>query len=60
MGIDGTRKWKEEGFDREWPERIVMDEETRKRVDEMWPKLGIELADRRTGGRAGGGSGARP
>jgi 4-hydroxy-3-polyprenylbenzoate decarboxylase len=59
MGIDGTRKWKEEGFDREWPERIVMDEETRKRVDEMWPKLGIELADRRTGGRADGGSGAR-
>ena len=22
MGIDATRKWKEEGFDREWPERI--------------------------------------
>ena len=25
MGIDGTRKWKEEGFDRAWPDRIVMD-----------------------------------
>ncbi len=45
MGIDGTRKWKEEGFDREWPERIVMDEETKRRVDEMWSKLGITLAD---------------
>ena len=41
MGIDGTRKWPEEGFTREWPERIVMDDETKRRVDEMWPRLGI-------------------
>ena len=41
MGIDGTRKWPEEGFTREWPDRIEMDPETRARVDEMWPKLGI-------------------
>ena len=60
MGIDGTRKWKEEGFDREWPERIVMDEETRQRVDEMWPALGIKLADSRTGGTTDGSSGTRP
>jgi 4-hydroxy-3-polyprenylbenzoate decarboxylase len=43
MGIDATRKWKEEGFTREWPERIVMDEATRARVDAMWRELGIEL-----------------
>ncbi|MEO8201882.1 MAG: menaquinone biosynthesis decarboxylase [Gemmatimonadota bacterium] len=43
MGIDGTRKWKEEGFERDWPEKIVMDEATKKRVDEMWPRLGIRL-----------------
>ena len=43
MGIDATRKWKEEGFTREWPNRIVMDEETKKRVDEMWKELGIDL-----------------
>ena len=43
MGIDATKKWKEEGFSREWPERITMDEATRARVDEMWPKLGIGL-----------------
>lgn len=42
MGIDGTRKWKEEGFDREWPAPIVMDEETKRRVDAMWSQLGIE------------------
>jgi 4-hydroxy-3-polyprenylbenzoate decarboxylase len=51
MGIDGTRKWKEEGFTREWPERITMDAATMKRVDEMWGKLGITLADGRTAGR---------
>jgi 4-hydroxy-3-polyprenylbenzoate decarboxylase len=43
MGIDATRKWKEEGFDREWPELITMNEETKKRVDEMWSELGIRL-----------------
>ncbi|HXV86787.1 MAG TPA: menaquinone biosynthesis decarboxylase [Gemmatimonadales bacterium] len=43
MGIDATTKWKEEGFDREWPRRIVMDEDTRRRVDAMWPELGISL-----------------
>jgi 4-hydroxy-3-polyprenylbenzoate decarboxylase len=43
MGIDGTRKWKEEGFDREWPALITMDEATVRRVDEMWPRLGIQL-----------------
>jgi 4-hydroxy-3-polyprenylbenzoate decarboxylase len=43
MGVDATRKWKEEGFDREWPARIEMDPETKRRVDEMWAKLGITL-----------------
>src|SRR6476661_852696 len=43
MGIDGTRKWKEEGFTREWPSRIVMDPETKRAVDNMWDKLGIHL-----------------
>ncbi|MEP6591899.1 MAG: menaquinone biosynthesis decarboxylase [Gemmatimonadota bacterium] len=41
MGIDATRKWPEEGFDREWPEKIVMDDETKRRVDSLWPTLGI-------------------
>src|SRR6059036_2746716 len=43
MGIDATRKWKEEGFTREWPNRIVMDPETKRRVDERWRDLGIDL-----------------
>lgn len=47
MGIDATTKWKEEGFDREWPERIEMDAETKARVDAMWGELGIRLKPRR-------------
>jgi 4-hydroxy-3-polyprenylbenzoate decarboxylase len=43
MGIDATRKWKEEGFTREWPNKIVMDERTRTAVDAMWRELGIDL-----------------
>jgi 4-hydroxy-3-polyprenylbenzoate decarboxylase len=43
MGIDATRKWPEEGFTREWPELITMDAETKRRVDEMWGRLGIDL-----------------
>jgi 4-hydroxy-3-polyprenylbenzoate decarboxylase len=43
MGIDATRKWKEEGFTREWPDKIVMDDATRQRVNAMWHELGIQL-----------------
>jgi 4-hydroxy-3-polyprenylbenzoate decarboxylase len=42
MGIDCTRKWPEEGFTREWPEVIMMDPEVKRKVDELWPKLGLE------------------
>jgi 4-hydroxy-3-polyprenylbenzoate decarboxylase len=41
MGIDATQKWPEEGFTRNWPEVITMDDATRVKVDAMWPKLGI-------------------
>ncbi|MGH7537181.1 MAG: menaquinone biosynthesis decarboxylase [Gemmatimonadales bacterium] len=46
MGIDATRKWKEEGFTRDWPDPIVMDAETKRRVDAMWGELGIDLGRR--------------
>ncbi|MDQ3555203.1 MAG: menaquinone biosynthesis decarboxylase [Gemmatimonadota bacterium] len=41
MGIDATRKWREEGFVRPWPEMIRMDDDTKRRVDRMWDRLGI-------------------
>ncbi len=42
MGIDATRKWPTEGFTRPWPDEIEMDETTKRRVDEIWKKLGLE------------------
>jgi 4-hydroxy-3-polyprenylbenzoate decarboxylase len=44
MGLDATRKFPEEGFTREWPGVIVMDDDTKRRVDAMWPALGLETA----------------
>ena len=43
MGIDATRKWKEEGFARRWPDEIVMSDDVRRRIDAIWPELGIRL-----------------
>jgi 4-hydroxy-3-polyprenylbenzoate decarboxylase len=42
MGIDGTRKWREEGFIRPWPDLIEMDDGVKAKVDAMWSRLGIE------------------
>lgn len=42
MGVDATRKWKTEGFDRPWPDEIMMDAATKERVDKMWKDLGLE------------------
>ena len=41
MGIDATRKWKAEGFDRPWPAMIEMDTATKATVDALWSKLGL-------------------
>jgi 4-hydroxy-3-polyprenylbenzoate decarboxylase len=42
MGIDATRKWPEEGFQRDWPDEILMSQEVKDRVDELWPKLKLK------------------
>ncbi len=41
LGVDATRKWKEEGFERRWPDAIAMSEDVRRKVDALWPTLGI-------------------
>ena len=41
MGIDATRKWKAEGFERPWPAMIEMDRATKAKVDALWAKLGL-------------------
>jgi 4-hydroxy-3-polyprenylbenzoate decarboxylase len=43
MGIDATRKWASEGFTRPWPDEILMDEATKKKVNAMWNTLGLKL-----------------
>lgn len=42
MGIDATRKWAAEGFNRPWPPMIEMDRDTKQRVDGIWKKLGLD------------------
>jgi len=41
MGVDATRKGPGEGFARPWPDEIVMDDATKKRVDAIWAAIGL-------------------
>jgi 4-hydroxy-3-polyprenylbenzoate decarboxylase len=41
MGIDATKKWKSEGFLREWPDEIVMSEEIKRLVERRWKEYGF-------------------
>lgn len=41
MGIDATRKSVDEGFNREWPEALKMDEMVKKKIDGLWRELGL-------------------
>jgi 4-hydroxy-3-polyprenylbenzoate decarboxylase len=41
MAIDGTRKWPEEGYRREWPEVLKMSPEVVRRVDDRWIEFGL-------------------
>ena len=41
IGIDATRKWKDEGFTREWPDVLAMDPAVVARVDALWKELGL-------------------
>ena len=41
MGVDATRKWKAEGFNRRWPRENNTSTEVQKIVDEKWKKLGL-------------------
>ena len=42
VGFDCTKKWPEEGFTRRWPDEMTMSPEVKKKVDEVWGKLGIK------------------
>ena len=57
MAIDGTKKWPEEGYKRDWPEVCTQSGEIKSRVDAMWSELGIPLRPAASG--KSGTSGAR-
>jgi 4-hydroxy-3-polyprenylbenzoate decarboxylase len=42
MGIDATRKWPSEGFQRPWPDVLEMSPEIKDRVTRRWKEFGIE------------------
>lgn len=42
MGIDATRKGPDEGFDREWPEALKMEDKIIKRIDGLWGEMGLQ------------------
>jgi len=41
MGVDATRKWKEEGFQRPWPDEIIMSPEIKDLVTKRWKDYGF-------------------
>jgi len=41
VGIDATRKWRSEGFNRDWPKPMTMSEEVKRMVSERWSEYGF-------------------
>ena len=41
MGIDATAKWRDEGYQRDWPEEIEMSQETKDLVTNRWKSYGL-------------------
>lgn len=41
MGIDATRKTREEGMGRDWPDEIVMSQEIKEKVAKRWKEYGF-------------------
>jgi len=42
IGIDATKKRKEDGYCREWPDDIVMNDDVKRLVDGKWSSYGLE------------------
>ncbi|MGH9550850.1 MAG: UbiD family decarboxylase, partial [Terriglobales bacterium] len=47
VGIDATRKWKSEGFNRDWPQPIVMSQEIKDLVSARWAEYGFAAAGKK-------------
>jgi 4-hydroxy-3-polyprenylbenzoate decarboxylase len=44
VGLDATRKWKSEGFERDWPQPIVMNQSIKDLVSARWSEYGFDVA----------------
>lgn len=42
LGVDATRKTREEGYIREWPADIVMRDDVKAAVSRRWPEFGLD------------------
>mgnify|MGYP001559696622 CR=1 FL=1 len=41
VGVDATRKWPDEGFEREWPDEQVLPAEVKAMVERRWKEYGL-------------------
>ncbi|MFP4381702.1 MAG: menaquinone biosynthesis decarboxylase [Candidatus Sumerlaeia bacterium] len=41
VGIDATRKWPEEGFERDWPDEMQLPQSVLDKVDRLWREAGL-------------------
>jgi 4-hydroxy-3-polyprenylbenzoate decarboxylase len=48
VGIDATRKWRSEGFDRDWPKPIEMTEDVAALVSARWAEYGFSVPQQHT------------
>jgi 4-hydroxy-3-polyprenylbenzoate decarboxylase len=39
LGIDATKKWREEGYEREWPDAVEMSEDVKRKIDAIWDEI---------------------
>ena len=46
IGVDATRKSAAEGYTRQWPPDMIMDESTRELVDTRWKEYGLDRIER--------------
>ncbi|HLI95694.1 MAG TPA: menaquinone biosynthesis decarboxylase [Candidatus Baltobacteraceae bacterium] len=60
IGVDATRKDASEGYQREWPPDMIMDEATRRRVSERWKSYGLDRIERMLVPDSWSGQGERP
>ncbi len=42
IGVDATKKWKQEGLTRPWPDDIVMTDAMKRQVDKRWNEYGFD------------------